>query len=35
VGGCPAHDAWNAASAPAVRFLETRTVAELAGLSSP
>lgn len=35
VGGCPAHHAWKEASAPAVHFLETRTVAELAGLSSP
>lgn len=27
--GCPAHDEWKAASAPAFRFFETRTLADL------
>ena len=30
VGGCPAHHAWKAASAPVFRFLETNTLADLA-----
>lgn len=29
VGGCPAHRAWGEASAPAFRFFENRTVADL------
>lgn len=29
VGGCPAHKEWKAASAPAFRFFETRTLADL------
>lgn len=29
VGGCPAHKEWRAASAPAFRFFETRTLADL------
>ncbi|HSG49492.1 MAG TPA: Rrf2 family transcriptional regulator [Longimicrobiales bacterium] len=29
VGGCPAHREWGEASAPAFRFFETRTVADL------
>lgn len=29
VGGCPAHREWKAASAPAFRFFETRTLADL------
>lgn len=29
VGGCPAHNEWREASAPAFRFFETRTVADL------
>lgn len=29
VGHCPAHDEWREASAPAYRFFETRTVADL------
>lgn len=29
VGGCPAHREWREASAPAFRFFETRTVADL------
>jgi Rrf2 family protein len=31
--GCPAHDEWKAASAPAFRFFETRTLADLMGPS--
>ncbi len=31
VGGCPAHAAWREASAPAFRFFETRTLADLIG----
>lgn len=29
VGGCPAHKEWREASAPAFRFFETRTLADL------
>ncbi len=29
VGGCPAHKEWRKASAPAFRFFETRTLADL------
>ena len=31
VGGCPAHQEWSAVSAPAFRFFEKRTVADLMG----
>jgi Rrf2 family protein len=33
VGSCPAHQAWKEASAPLIRFFESRTVADLAGTS--
>lgn len=31
VGGCPAHKEWREASAPAFRFFETRSLADLMG----
>jgi Rrf2 family protein len=34
VGGCPAHREWKEASAPMVRFFESRTVAEMLGPGS-
>lgn len=34
-GGCPAHEEWRKVSAPAFRFFETRTVADLVGDHSP
>ena len=35
VGGCPAHDEWREASAPAFKFFESRTLADLMAKPAP